>query len=273
MANLIYLSPSNHGKNANKCLVKGCYEDKHTRPIAVVCAKYLKASGFDVIIAKTSQNMAARCIESDAKGAALYVPIHTNASSSPSARYLLFMFYRDTASYRKIYDAIAPHFESIYPGKLKAQFWKRTDLYEINRPKAKTIYCELGFHTNKIDCNKFIHNSEALGKALAQGISDYFGVDFKDATPPKKENATPPEGSVTEPVGEKSSNKTESKSLTLNNCPLYISSTAKTPAKRVSGTYYLWSDEVNKGRVRITNSKSRIGVKGQVTGWVDKNNL
>ena len=93
------------------------------------------------------------------------------------------------------------------------------------------------------------------------------------STPPKTENATAPEGSVTEPVGEKSSDKTESKSLTLNNCPLYISSTAKTPAKRVSGTYYLWSDEVNKGRVRITNSKSRIGVNGQVTGWVDKKNL
>ena len=82
MANLIYLSPSNHGKNANKCLVKGCYEDKHTRPIADVCAKYLKASGFDVIIAKTSQNMAARCIESDVKGAALHVPIHTNCVAS-----------------------------------------------------------------------------------------------------------------------------------------------------------------------------------------------
>lgn len=273
MSKLIYLSPSNHGKNANKCLHKGCYEDKHTRPIANECAKHLRNSGFKVIIARADQNMAARCIESDAKGAALHVPIHTNASTSASARYLLFMFYRDAASYRKIYDAIAPHFESIYPGKLKAQFWKRTNLYEINRPKAKTIYCELGFHTNKIDCNKFIHNSEALGKALAQGICDYFGVDFKDATPPKKENATAPGDSVTEPVGEKSSDKVKAKPLTLNNCPLYISSTAKTPAKRVSGTYYLWSDEVNKGRVRITNSKSRVGLKGQVTGWIAKKDI
>ena len=65
MAKLIYLSPSNHGKNQNKCLRPDCYEDKHTRPIAEVCAKYLKNSGFDVIIGQTSQNMAKRCQEAN----------------------------------------------------------------------------------------------------------------------------------------------------------------------------------------------------------------
>ena len=259
MSKLIYLSPSNHGKNANKCLVKGCYEDKHTRPVAEVCAKYLKASGFDVIIAKTSQNMAARCQESDSRGADLHVPIHTNASSSPSARYLLFMFYKDNSTYRKIFNAVAPRLESIYPGKVKAQFWKRATLYEINRPKAKTIYCELGFHTNKTDTDKFIHNSEAVGKALAQGICDYFDVPLKTASDETKKPA--------------SSDYSKGAAVKLQNVPLYANSITKTPATRVTGTYYLWDGKVVNGRMRITNSKARVGLKGQVTGWIAKKDI
>lgn len=67
MAKLIYLSPSNHGVGANKCKKSGCYEDKHTRPIAEACAKHLKNNGFDVIVAKASQSMAERCSESNSK--------------------------------------------------------------------------------------------------------------------------------------------------------------------------------------------------------------
>lgn len=180
MAKLIYLSPSNHGTGANKCKKSGCYEDKHTRPIAEVCARHLKNNGFDVVIAKTTQSMAARCSESDSKKAVLHVPIHTNAFSNESARYLMFMFYRDNDAYHKIFNAVAPYVEEVYPGKLKAKFAKRTDLYEINAPSAKSMYCELGFHTNQKDCDEFIHNSDMVGKALAKGICDYFGIANKE---------------------------------------------------------------------------------------------
>ena len=258
MAKLIYLSPSNHGKNQNKCLRPDCYEDKHTRPIAEVCAKYLKNSGFDVIIGQTSQNMAKRCQEANSKGASLYVPIHTNASATESARYLLFMFYQDNAAYRAIYNAVAPFLEAIYPGGIKAQFSKRANLYEINRPSAKTIYCELGFHTNQTDVDSFIHDSESVGKALAQGICKYFGVPFTQG------------GESVSPQPDPAPSVTAGKAVKLVSTPLYSSSTGKVPATHVNGTYYLWDDKVIKGRIRITNIKSRVGVAGQVTGWIDK---
>ena len=57
--------------------------------------------------------------------------------------------------------------------------------------------------------------------------------------------------------------------ITLKNEPLYISSTATALSGRVNGTYFVWSDEVVKGRIRITNAKSKAGIKGQVTGWID----
>ena len=257
MSKLIYLSPSNHGKNQNKCLHSGCCEDKHTRPIAEVCAKYLKATGFEVIVAEDGQNLAARVKEADSKNASLYVPIHTNASSSAAARYLLFMFYKDSADYRKIFNKVAPRLEAIYPYNSKSQFWARPKLYEVNRPKAKTLYCELGFHTNQRDCDGFIHNPEAVGKALAQGICDYYGVTLSGAAAPSASAVSCTKGTA----------------VKLSSTPIYASSTAKTCAGRVSGTYYLWDGREINGRMRITNAKSRVGISGQVTGWINRSDL
>ena len=180
MAKVIYLSPSNHGVGANKCLHSGCYEDKHTRPIAEAAAKYLKASGFTVYVAAVGTTMAQRCAESDKVGASLHIPIHTNASGTASARYLMFMCIRTDGEYKKLFDAVSPFMEAIYPEHTKAHFVVREDLYEINVPKAKTFYCELGFHTNKTDCDNFIHNSDAVGKALAQGICKYYGATLNN---------------------------------------------------------------------------------------------
>lgn len=178
----VYLSPSNHGVGQNKCLWQGCYEDKHTRPIAEACAKYLEKSGINTKIAAASTTImnGARNKEANAFGADLYVPIHTNASSSSSAHYLLFMFWADNSAYRKIFNAVAPYIEAIYPENLKAKFSVRKDLYEIKHPNAKTLYCELGFHTNPTDCDNFIHHYDAIGKALAHGICDYFGIKFSE---------------------------------------------------------------------------------------------
>lgn len=186
MAYVVYLSPSEHGDGANKCKKAGCYEDKHTRPIANVCAKYLEKAGIKVVIAKKGTSMATRCAESDSVEADLHVPIHTNASGTASARYLMLMFFADNSTYRKIFNAVRTPLEKIYPENLPAKYSVRKDLFEINVPKAKTLYCELGFHTNQTDSDKFIHNSEAVGKALAEGICDYFGVDFNGEEQPKE---------------------------------------------------------------------------------------
>lgn len=176
----VYLSPSNHGVGANKCLKDGCYEDKHTRPIAEACAKYLRSSGVIPIIASKSTSMAKRCKNSDKAGAVLHVPIHTNAASDKSVRYLMLMFAGSGTAYKKIFNSVSPYLEAIYPNKKDAVFAVRTDLYEVKYPRAKTMYCELGFHTNKTDVDKFIHKSDAVGKALAKGICKYLGVKFKD---------------------------------------------------------------------------------------------
>lgn len=54
----------------------------------------------------------------------------------------------------------------------------------------------------------------------------------------------------------------------LRDTPIYNSESGKSYGRR-SGTYYVWSDEVRNGRVRMTNSAERVGVNRQVSFWVD----
>lgn len=56
--------------------------------------------------------------------------------------------------------------------------------------------------------------------------------------------------------------------LTLNGVKIYKSSAVATDSGTRTGTFYVWSKDVAKGRIRITNKTSNVGVNGQVTGWI-----
>lgn len=57
--------------------------------------------------------------------------------------------------------------------------------------------------------------------------------------------------------------------LELKNTPMYASSTTQNVSSYKTGNYYIWSVDTVNGRVRITNATKNVGVKGQVTGWID----
>lgn len=59
------------------------------------------------------------------------------------------------------------------------------------------------------------------------------------------------------------------RSIQLKNEPVFATAYTNKKAGSVYGTYYLWSGKATNGRVMITNEKSRVGIKGQITGWID----
>ena len=86
----------------------------------------------------------------------------------------------------------------------------------------------------------------------------------------KKLNATTTTTTTAKPTTTTaSSGYTAGQAVTLSSTPLYATSMTTTSSGTRSGTFYIWStDTVNK-RIRITNSKSNVGKTGQVTGWVN----
>ena len=66
-----------------------------------------------------------------------------------------------------------------------------------------------------------------------------------------------------------SENIVAGKKVALNNTPCYSSETAKEAYGTKTGSFYLWDNVVRNGRIRITNAVSRVGVAGQVTCWIN----
>lgn len=59
--------------------------------------------------------------------------------------------------------------------------------------------------------------------------------------------------------------------ITLRSVALYASASTSNYSSKKSGTYYIYSNEVLNGRIRITNSASNVGktpIGNYVTGWV-----
>ena len=59
------------------------------------------------------------------------------------------------------------------------------------------------------------------------------------------------------------------KVLQLKNEKLYVSSTASTAGKTISGAYYISDGKIINNRIRITTSKSLAGIMDSVIGWID----
>lgn len=60
----------------------------------------------------------------------------------------------------------------------------------------------------------------------------------------------------------------EGQEIKLENCPLYSSSATNKVAKKISGTYYIWSAKKILGRIRITTSDKNVGNAAKITGWI-----
>ena len=141
MSKKIYLSPSN--QNGNTYATGGTNEMAQCDKIAAAAAKALKRCGFDVMVAKSGTLMQTRCPESDKFGADIHMPIHTNAFNGKyTGGTRVFCL---NSNGRKAAEAVKSALGAISPGKDDSVSYK-TDLYEINVPKALTVYVECEFH-------------------------------------------------------------------------------------------------------------------------------
>ena len=300
MAKIIYLSPSD--QTANKYAYGETTEAIQCRKIADATEKALKRCGFSVINNKTA-SMADRVAESNKKKAALHVCIHTNAANGKVTGKRLFSWDSKGEGHKAakaVYDNLVCYGTS-------SSIRPYPDLYEIKNSNAPCVYCECEFHDNKDSAKWIISNVAKIGESIAKGICKYFGVTYKTETVVNTSNSevyTVKKGDtllgiaakygttyqklaeyngISNPnvisVGQKIKipkvTSTKPKTLQkgqvvkLERVKLYGSSTAGTVATTVSGTYYLWDGETINGRTRITNAKNRVGVAGQVTGYIN----
>ena len=136
MAKKIYLSPSS--QIHNEYAYGGTTEDIQCGKVAESCRTALKRNGFDVKLTQY-KTLGEKRIESDAWGADLYVPIHSNAYNGKVTGTRIFSYDSVSNGYKAakaIFDVLAP----FTPGTSDANERSIKHFYEIRAPKASTAF-------------------------------------------------------------------------------------------------------------------------------------
>lgn len=177
MAKRIYLSPSN--QNGNTYATGNTNEMAQCDKIAKATATALKRCGFEVKVGKSGDSMQNRCNESDSFKADIHMPIHTNAyNGKVTGGTRIFCL---NSNGRKACQAVLNELGKISPGTADSITYQ-TGLYEINMPKALTVYVECEFHDTKTGANWIINNTANIGETICKGLCSYFGVKYKAAS-------------------------------------------------------------------------------------------
>lgn len=175
----VYLSPSN--QTDNRYAYGNTTEAEQCGRIAEACCAALERSGVTVKLGHMP-SMQEKVRESDAFGAELHVPIHTNAfnGSVMGTRMFCYNTGKGMAACKAIFARVAP----LSPGTSE-NIQVNPKLYEVRVPKAPTAYIECEFHDTVEGAKWLVENTTAIGEAIAHGICDYFGVTYKPVEQPK----------------------------------------------------------------------------------------
>ena len=170
----VFLSPSN--QYDNRYAYGDTTEGVQCGKIAEACRKALERSGVTVKLMH-DESMQEKCAASNAFGADLHVPIHTNAFNGTVSGTRMF-YYAEGGEGQKACQAIFNRLAPVTPGTSE-NIRADASLYEVRVPAAPTAYIECEFHDNPTASQWIVEHTTDIGEAIAQGICDYFGVAFK----------------------------------------------------------------------------------------------
>ena len=141
MSKKVFLSPSN--QYDNRYAYGNTTEGEQCGKIAEACKTALIRNGIDVMLMH-DESMQEKCPRSNAFGADLHVPIHTNACNGKVSGTRMFCYSASgegMKACKAIFNVLAP----ITPGTSE-NIKVDTSLYEIRVPNAPTAYIEVDFH-------------------------------------------------------------------------------------------------------------------------------
>ncbi len=170
----IYLSPSD--QTGNKYAYGSTNEAAVCREIANAAAEALKRNGYDVRVGGKNTTYQERTADSNAWGADVHLPIHSNAGGGDGTVMFAYPSSVGNKYVKAVYESVA----AISPGKDDG-IRGVTNLYEINKSKAVCVYLEVEFHDNANLAKWITENTGALGEAIAKGFCNADGKAYKGA--------------------------------------------------------------------------------------------
>lgn len=172
----IYFSPSDQIRNSYA--VGNTDEAEQCRQIALLAVEAAKRCGFEAMTNTTDdskESMEHRIAESNAWGADVHVPIHTNAYNGQVQGTRLFCSAIPGTGHdicKAVMSALAP----ITPGGSDSITTAR--FTEIVAANAPTCYIEVAFHDNTEEARWIIDHKQEIAEAIVQGLCNYYGVTY-----------------------------------------------------------------------------------------------
>lgn len=181
----VFISPSD--QTANTYAVGDTNEAAVCGKIGAACQMALERCGFETKLLQYA-TMAEKCAASDAFGAELHIPIHTNAFNGKVSGTRLMCYALTGKGYKAckaIFDVLAP----LTPGTSE-NISAHPELYEIRKAAAPTAYVEADFHDVPSVSKWLIAHTAEVGEAIAKGVCNYFGVSYVPESTAKEDNAS-----------------------------------------------------------------------------------
>lgn len=173
MSKKIYLSPSN--QEGNMYAYGNTNEMEQCNRIADAAKAALERCGFDVKKAPKGQAMRTSIAESNAWGADLHIPIHSNAGGGQGT--VVFVYNKNTTN-MKFAEPIYREVQAVTPGGIDYGIRENPGLAELNSTNAIAVYVEADFHDNKEIAKWLIENPAVVGEAICRGVCSGYGVKY-----------------------------------------------------------------------------------------------
>ena len=177
MSKKIYLSPSN--QDGNLYAYGNTNEMEQCNRIADAAKAALERCGFEVKKAPKGQAMRTSIAESNAWGADLHIPIHTNAGGGQGT--VVFVYNKNTTN-MKFAEPIYREVQAVTPGGIDYGIQENPGLAELNSTNAVAVYVEADFHDNERIAKWLVENPKTVGEAICKGVCKAYGVEYKPQT-------------------------------------------------------------------------------------------
>lgn len=175
---VIYLSPSTQESNF---YVTGGSEEQWMNRLADAMVPYLSASGIQYVRNTPEMTAASSIAASNAGRYDLHVALHSNAA--PEGRYgtargIVVFYFPTSSNGRRAAQIMADNLKAIYPLPNNVRAEATTQIGEVRRVRAPSVFLELGYHDNPDDATWVVNNIEPIAQNLVLSLTEYFGLPF-----------------------------------------------------------------------------------------------
>lgn len=172
----LFLSPSSQEFNPT---VIGNNEEYYMNLIADAMEPYLRASTITVIRNSTENTASGHIAQSNAGNYDFHLALHSNAAGASNAgnvRGTDVYYYPTSSKGKEMADLLVQNLKEVYPLPDRVRAITTTSLGEVARTRAPAVLIEYAYHDNFEDATWIANNIEAIAKATALSVAEYFGL-------------------------------------------------------------------------------------------------